>query len=374
MERKRSVRRRQSQKLPFAERAKDHCRKFTAFMFSNVGIILLVVLYTIAGAFMFPAIEGDGDLERSAELARHRVSVAAKLWNISCCEANIFNKSAFIELVGQQILHHQQNIVRAAKGGITDSGKTKTSNKWTFSGAFLYSLTVITTIGYGNLIPRTKWGKIATIVYAIIGMPLFLLYLSNIGDILAKSFKWIYAKVCLCRICPGVTRRRAARERRKARALTAERDDLPDDYLEDGDVGMVSNSSVDDGTAVSSEDEVVGDTQTVIVPLTVCVIIMIGYILFGATLFGHWEEWDSLDGSYFCFISLSSIGFGDMVPGFKITGFEGTGVELSFILCAIYLLLGMALIAMCFNLMQEQVIHKMQKIRRCIRRCFHCDR
>lgn len=35
--------------------------------------------------------------------------------------------------------------------------------------------------GYGNLIPRTKWGKIATIVYAIIGMPLFLLYLSNIG-------------------------------------------------------------------------------------------------------------------------------------------------------------------------------------------------
>uniref|UniRef100_A0A1B0CDI0 Uncharacterized protein n=1 Tax=Lutzomyia longipalpis TaxID=7200 RepID=A0A1B0CDI0_LUTLO len=58
-------------------------------------------------------------------------------------------------------------------------------------------------------------------------MPLFLLYLSNIGDILAKSFKWIYAKVCLCRICPGVTRRRAARQRRKARALTAERDNLP---------------------------------------------------------------------------------------------------------------------------------------------------
>lgn len=47
------------------------------------------------------------------------------------------------------------------------------------------------------------------------------------GDILAKSFKWIYAKVCLCRICPGVTRRRAARERRKARALTIERDNLP---------------------------------------------------------------------------------------------------------------------------------------------------
>lgn len=44
---KRSVRRRQ--KPPFAQRAKDQCRKFTAFMFSNVGIIMLVVIYTIAG-------------------------------------------------------------------------------------------------------------------------------------------------------------------------------------------------------------------------------------------------------------------------------------------------------------------------------------
>lgn len=58
-------------------------------------------------------------------------------------------------------------------------------------------------------------------------MPLFLLYLSNIGDVMAKSFKWIYAKVCLCRICPGVAKRRAYRTRRKIRALA--RDDDEDD-------------------------------------------------------------------------------------------------------------------------------------------------
>lgn len=45
-------------------------------------------------------------------------------------------------------------------------------------------------------------------------------FLIDKGDILAKSFKWIYAKVCLCRICPGVAKRRALRERRKMRALT----------------------------------------------------------------------------------------------------------------------------------------------------------
>lgn len=50
-------------------------------------------------------------------------------------------------------------------------------------------------------------------------MPLFLLYLSNIGDIMAKSFKWIYARLCLCRICPKVAKKREARLRRKLRIL-----------------------------------------------------------------------------------------------------------------------------------------------------------
>lgn len=49
MERKRSIRRKQQQKAPLAQRAKDHCRSFTAFLFSNVGIIILVVLYMTAG-------------------------------------------------------------------------------------------------------------------------------------------------------------------------------------------------------------------------------------------------------------------------------------------------------------------------------------
>jgi potassium channel subfamily K member 18 len=40
---------RRRQKPPFGERAKESCRQFTAFLFSNVGIIILVVLYTIAG-------------------------------------------------------------------------------------------------------------------------------------------------------------------------------------------------------------------------------------------------------------------------------------------------------------------------------------
>lgn len=45
-----------------------------------------------------------------------------------------------------------------------------------------------------------------------------------------------------------------------------------------------------------------------------------------------------LDGSYFCFVSLSTIGFGDIVPGDKI--YSGQGLDLSFIFCSMYLMLG----------------------------------
>lgn len=47
-------------------------------------------------------------------------------------------------------------------------------------------------------------------------------------------------------------------------------------------------------------------------------IYLYSYILSGAILFGRWEDWNYLDGSYFCFISLSSIGFGDLVPGDRV--------------------------------------------------------
>ncbi len=50
--------------------------------------------------------------------------------------------------------------------------------------------------GYGNLTPKTDVGKLATMVYALVGIPLMLLYMSNIGSILGDSFKYVYAKVC----------------------------------------------------------------------------------------------------------------------------------------------------------------------------------
>ena len=77
-----------------------------------------------------------------------------------------------------------------------------------------------------------------------------------------------------------------------------------------------------------------------------------------------------MDGSYFCFISLSTIGFGDIVP--KTNG--DLDLEFNFIFCSVYLMLGMALIAMCFNLMQQDVVQKIRTCTDIIRRLARCRR
>uniref|UniRef100_A0A8D9AX77 TWiK family of potassium channels protein 7 n=1 Tax=Cacopsylla melanoneura TaxID=428564 RepID=A0A8D9AX77_9HEMI len=199
----------------FTEKCKDYLRQFLAFLFSNIGIICLVIGYTIAGAFIFIEIERDEHDRNSSKLRLNMTSTrnttVSNLWHYTCCVPAVFDEMVWKEQVSKELKGFQHIVIDNVQKGY--EGNRNSSNRWSFSGAFLYSLTVITTIGYGNLAPLTVLGKLATIVYAIAGMPLFLLYLSNIGDILAKSFKWIYAKCCLCRGCPTRARdlRRAAK-------------------------------------------------------------------------------------------------------------------------------------------------------------------
>ena len=57
------------------------------------------------------------------------------------------------------------------------------------------------------------------------------------------------------------------------------------------------------------------DEKTVNVPISLTLCMMFIYILIGATVFCMWENPDYIKWSYFCFVTLSTIGFGDIVPG-----------------------------------------------------------
>ena len=76
------------------------------------------------------------------------------------------------------------------------------------------------------------------------------------------------------------------------------------------------------------------------------------YLVGGAALFSHWEGWSYLDGAYFSFITFTTIGLGDLVPGKGTLTEHKNGKS---ILCALYLLYGLVITTMCFKLMHDDL-------------------
>lgn len=58
----------------------------------------------------------------------------------------------------------------------------KAGQQWKFTGAFYYATTVLTTIGYGHSTPATIGGKLFTMCYAAVGIPLGLVMFQSIGE------------------------------------------------------------------------------------------------------------------------------------------------------------------------------------------------
>lgn len=58
------------------------------------------------------------------------------------------------------------------------------------------------------------------------------------------------------------------------------------------------------------------ETEDAGIPITIVMLVIVGYVTIGALIFRIWEvDWTTIDGAYFAVITISTIGFGDLVPG-----------------------------------------------------------
>ena len=171
----------------------------------------------------------------------------------------------------------------------------KCPDKWHFFDSFLFSLITITTIGYGNQTPQTASGQMFCVVYSIFGIPL-------IG-----FFVYYWTK--------GINHFDTLHFRKLFRSSSSTSNSHSHADHEDGDDDPNNNCSRSafaisfDEPARKKRRRTSKFLQIIIKVLT---FFLFWYIL-PSTIFyfrehGNWK-WEN--AFYFCFITLSTIGFGD---------------------------------------------------------------
>ncbi|KAK0180130.1 hypothetical protein PV327_005802 [Microctonus hyperodae] len=229
---------------------------------------------------------------------------------------------------------------------------------------------------YGSIAPRSTWGKLATMGYATLGIPLTLVYLSSAGGLLSRCARGVFTRALCCCLCSNCgyccydERRMQEQERRMRKKRQQEEMNQQQQQqiaLQEPFYVRANASTYPSSVEIkaSPKDEVSslgsGDRPnvTILAPVSICLGAMLCYIVAGAFTLYKLEGWNFIDASYFCFMSLSTIGFGDMVPGSYPRNNLIDSKNITIWFCSCYIMSGMALTAMCFNILHDEIVHRL---------------
>ncbi|XP_055672553.1 potassium channel subfamily K member 12 [Falco peregrinus] len=219
----------------------------------------LIAAYLSAGATVFSALESPS--EAAAQLRWNRtLHNFSRIFNISLPELRVFLRSYEAAM---------------AAGIRVDALRPR----WDFPGAFYFVGTVVSTIGFGMTTPATVAGKVFLIVYGLFGCAgtilFFNLFLERIISLLAFIMK-------------------ACHERQLRRSGL-----LPPNFRR--------------GPAVSGVGSLVGWKPSVYHVMLILGIFAITLSCCASAMYTAVEGWNYVDSLYYCFVTFSTIGFGDLV-------------------------------------------------------------
>jgi hypothetical protein len=118
-------------------------RVFLAHLFSTTGLCLVVIAYVCMGALIFKFLESKNEVKQRHDVQRERIGCASDLWNFTL-SLNVLYPEKWNQATIERLKQFEERIVKA----VNKDGYGGTNvDQWTFSGALLYSVTVITTIG-----------------------------------------------------------------------------------------------------------------------------------------------------------------------------------------------------------------------------------
>uniref|UniRef100_A0A8C3SEF6 Potassium channel subfamily K member n=1 Tax=Chelydra serpentina TaxID=8475 RepID=A0A8C3SEF6_CHESE len=242
-------------------------------------LLLAYVGYVLLGSAAFWALEGPAERHSAQQLLQDKWEL---LGNYTC-------------LRGPALERLIQGIIKAYKSGLTLQGNSTSLGRWDFVGSFFFSISAITTIGYGNLSPNTVSAQIFCIFFALFGIPLNLILLNRIGQLMLSGVQ-----------------RCAKRLGEKLH------------------------------WQVRGSGQGLGGSGT-------CALVtgLLLFLLLPPFLFSVIEGWTYEEGFYYSFVTLSTIGFGDYVIGMNP---DLTYPSWYKNLVSVWILFGMAWLALVINL------------------------
>ncbi|XP_078261974.1 potassium channel subfamily K member 12-like [Rhinoraja longicauda] len=224
-----------------------------------VLLALLIVAYLLCGAAVFSAIERPAELE-----ARSR-------WN-----RTMQNFADKFDVAGGELSAFLRDYEAAVAAGIhSDSLRPR----WDFTGAFYFVGTVVSTIGFGMTTPATVTGKVFLIFYGLLGCAgtilFFNLFLERTITLLAFIMKACYQR------------------QQQNKGL------LPP---------IIGRQS-----ALMDAASLAGWKPSVYYIMLILGIAAVVISCCASAMYTPVEGWNYTDSLYFCFVTFSTIGFGDLV-------------------------------------------------------------
>ncbi|XP_041477236.1 TWiK family of potassium channels protein 7-like isoform X1 [Lytechinus variegatus] len=416
------------------------------FAIPHVILVTLYLMYLALGGVIFSVLESSRYNQLSAE--EHNKIAEAELTKQTILEAYRNASMGIVKLEDGNLTGLLDSLIDTVNHPDWKAGRQKTlmmGRDWSFPSAMLFSMTTITTIGYGDLVPETVTGQAVCVVYSAFGIPYSFFLLADIGQVLALGFIRLIRWLKLCRSMRSTSKKKtkeadvydvqtAQTQRRNStrkptrrfrsampnvtmRHMQSVRFSVdPGDVLDrkalpktsvlnetnDKVIGMTvlstthaevpspntNNSGLDqsspancvetsdnNGSTITTtaldekkeptqpkdisrcdasecqshefnDDEEDYAADEVSLALVFCT--LFSYICLSAFAFTLVEDWNYGTAFYFTFITLTTVGFGDVVPEEQYGGSR-------FFFCLLFTVFGLAVTSMCIALVQDRV-------------------
>ncbi|XP_031550131.1 potassium channel subfamily K member 18-like [Actinia tenebrosa] len=289
--------------------ARKLCDLKPKFMY-NCLLVGVLISYGLAGGFVFKTFEAAPiDFEEKTEAIKATPS-AEDLLN-ELLKTQNKNTEPFDEEWRRFAIAKIDEFVDVK----TKAGQVELNPvEWSFADSWLFACTIFTTIGYGNIAPLSIKGRFFCMLFATIGIPLFSVVAGSLASFIMDLTRTLHAEY--------------HRRKRRAQSAQQKKDD-------------------------TSSPDVEGEVPELEITLKHVAMVCFGYLCLGSMFFSLGEGWSLFESFYYCFITLSTVGLGDYVPGHV----HHTS------LFGVYILVGLVLLIMLFGALEEVITKHCQKIK-----------